>query len=72
MFVYYLTIWSILGYLVYIVCGHLAYFWLFGIFFPHFGMLRQEKSGNPAEVNACYLATLIRAAQSTYLEEGWA
>jgi hypothetical protein len=29
-----------------ILCGHLIYLWLFGIF-SSFGMLYQEKSGNP-------------------------
>jgi hypothetical protein len=38
--------------------GHLVYFkdisyilWLFGIFFPRFGMLYQYKSGNPDSVH---------------------
>jgi hypothetical protein len=47
-----MAIWSILRPLE-IFCGHLVYFWSFGIFFghlvhfPHFGILYEEKSGNP-------------------------
>jgi hypothetical protein len=40
------TIWSILRPLE-IFYGRLVYFWSFGIF-PRFGILYQEKSGNPA------------------------
>jgi hypothetical protein len=47
MLVYFIAIWSTrlrLG----IFCGHLIYLWLFGMYFSRFGMLYQEKSGNPA------------------------
>jgi hypothetical protein len=54
--VYFVAIWDI-SWLFGTFCGHLVYFvaiwdisWLFGIFFPRFGMLYQEKSGNPATV----------------------
>jgi hypothetical protein len=49
--------WRVLQWkiLVYLMVDHLCYFteignilWPFGIFFPRFGMLYQEKSGNPA------------------------
>jgi hypothetical protein len=36
------------GHLVYIFYGHLVYFWSIWYIFSRFGMLYQEKSGNPA------------------------
>jgi hypothetical protein len=42
-----MTIWSILRPFG-IVCGHLAYVMVIWYVFPRFGMLYQEKSGNPA------------------------
>jgi hypothetical protein len=52
----FMAIWTILGPFG-LFYGHLVYFegiwyilWLFGIFSPVFGMLYQEKSGNPAVV----------------------
>jgi hypothetical protein len=45
--VYFTAFWSILRPFG-IFCGHLEYLWSFGIhIFPRFGMLHQEKSGNP-------------------------
>jgi hypothetical protein len=59
--IYFMAIWYILWPFG-IFCGHLVYFWLFGIFYGHlvyfrlftyvvyfsrFGLLYQEKSGNP-------------------------
>jgi hypothetical protein len=41
------AIWSICDYFVYLVAIWYI-LWLFGQFFPRFGMLYQEKSGNPA------------------------
>jgi hypothetical protein len=38
-FAYFMTIWYF--------CGNLVFVRLFGISFPRFGMLYQEKSGNP-------------------------
>jgi hypothetical protein len=32
-----------------IFCGHLVYFVVILVYFSHFGMLYQEKSGNPGE-----------------------
>jgi hypothetical protein len=40
------TIWSILWPLE-IFFGHLVYFVVIWYIFPHFGILYQEKSGNP-------------------------
>jgi hypothetical protein len=37
----FMDIWSILCY------GHLVYFVVVCCIFPHFGLLHQEKSGNP-------------------------
>jgi hypothetical protein len=45
--VYFMTIWSILLPLE-ILYGHLAYFAVIWYIFPRFGILCQEKSGNPA------------------------
>jgi hypothetical protein len=47
MLIYYTAVWFILR-LLGIVCGHLAYFMVIWYIFSHFGMLPQEKSGNPA------------------------
>jgi hypothetical protein len=44
--IYCLTIWSILRPLE-IFYGHLVYFVVIRYIFPRFGMLYQEKSGNP-------------------------
>jgi hypothetical protein len=44
--VYFMTIWSILRPLE-ICYGHLVYFVVIWYIFPHFGILYQEKSGNP-------------------------
>jgi hypothetical protein len=41
-------LWKMLVYLVYFVTIWYS-LWLFGINFPHFGMLTQEKSGNPVK-----------------------
>jgi hypothetical protein len=49
---YFLTIWSIL-WLLEIFYGHLVYFVVIWYIFPRFGILEQEKSGNPGlDVNA--------------------
>jgi hypothetical protein len=45
--VYFMTVWSILRPLQ-IFYGHLVYFVVFWYIFPRFGILDQEKSGNPA------------------------
>jgi hypothetical protein len=42
-----MTIWSILRPLE-IFCGHMVYFVMIWCIFPRFGILDQEKSGNPA------------------------
>jgi hypothetical protein len=42
-----MVIWSILRPFG-IFCGHLVYFIVIWYIFPRFGMLYQEKSGNPA------------------------
>jgi hypothetical protein len=44
---YFMTIWPILRPLE-IVYGHLIYFVALWYIFPRFGILAQEKSGNPA------------------------
>jgi hypothetical protein len=44
--VYFMTIWSILWPLE-IFYGHLVYFVVIWYIFPRFGILDQEKSGNP-------------------------
>jgi hypothetical protein len=44
--VYFMTIWSILRPLE-IFYGHLVYFVVVWYIFPSFGILYQEKSGNP-------------------------
>jgi hypothetical protein len=46
MLVYLMAIWSIFRPLG-IFCAHLEYFMLIFHIFPRFGMLHQEKSGNP-------------------------
>jgi hypothetical protein len=46
--VYFVAIWYILWPFG-IFCGHLLYF-IFLVYFPQFGMLYQEKSGNPAVI----------------------
>jgi hypothetical protein len=47
MLVYFMHIWNILR--AFGICyGHLVILWQFCIYFPHFGILCQEKSGNPA------------------------
>jgi hypothetical protein len=44
-------VWYIFGHLVHFM-AFWYFLWLFGIFFPRFGMLYQEKSGSPdGEVN---------------------
>jgi hypothetical protein len=35
------------GHLVYFTYGHLVYFMVIWYIFPRFGLLSQEKSGNP-------------------------
>jgi hypothetical protein len=47
--VYFMTIWSILGPLE-IFYGHLVHVVVIWYIFPRFGILDQEKSGNPAPV----------------------
>jgi hypothetical protein len=54
--VYFTAIWYILWPFG-MFCGHLVYFeaiwyslWLLGIYFSRFGMLHQDKSGNPGRV----------------------
>jgi hypothetical protein len=44
-----MVIWDICGHLVYfmVICGHLVYFVVIWYIFHRFGMLYQEKSGNP-------------------------
>jgi hypothetical protein len=48
---YFVVIWYIhifCGHLVHIFCGHLVHLFCGHlVYFPHFGMLYQEKSGNP-------------------------
>jgi hypothetical protein len=46
MLVYFVSIWSILRALE-IFFGHVVYFVVIWYIFPRFGMLYQEKSGNP-------------------------
>jgi hypothetical protein len=48
--VYFMTIWSILRMLD-IFYGHLVYFVVIWYIFPRFGILDQEKSGNPGEAS---------------------
>jgi hypothetical protein len=45
--VYFIAIWYIL-WTVGIFCGHLKYFIVVWYIFSRFGILHQEKSGNPA------------------------
>jgi hypothetical protein len=47
MLVYFIAIWSILRPFG-IYCGHLVHFKVSLVYFSRFGMLHQEKSGNPA------------------------
>jgi hypothetical protein len=48
MLVYFLAIWSMFTSILRIVWQRgIPILWSFGIFFPRFGMLNQEKSGNP-------------------------
>jgi hypothetical protein len=68
MLVYFMAIWSaILSHLLYFVaiwpilwpfcqyCMVIWYIvWLFGIFSPRFGMLYQQKSGNPVNPRAVF------------------
>jgi hypothetical protein len=46
--VYFMSIWTFLGPLE-ISYGHLVYFVVIMYIFPRFGILDQEKSGNPAQ-----------------------
>jgi hypothetical protein len=47
MLVYFMPIWNILR--AFGICyGHLVILWHFCIYFPHFGTLCRDKSGNPA------------------------
>jgi hypothetical protein len=50
----FLTIWSTLRALE-IFYGHLVYFVVIWYIFPRFGILDQEKSGNPGRVVECAL-----------------
>jgi hypothetical protein len=50
--VYFMTIWSILRHLE-IFYGHLVYFVVIWYIFPSFGILYQEKSGNPDPSDCC-------------------
>jgi hypothetical protein len=47
MLVYFMVIWNILRPFG-VFYGYLVKLWQLGIFAPHFGILCQEKSGNPA------------------------
>jgi hypothetical protein len=47
MLIDYTAIWFIFVAKFGIVCRHLAYFMVIWYIFYHFGMLHQEKSGNP-------------------------
>jgi hypothetical protein len=47
-YTYFMDIWSILRPFLYIFHGHLVYFGVIWSIFPNFGILYQEKSGNPA------------------------
>jgi hypothetical protein len=38
--------------------GHLVILWQLGIFFPRFGLLCQEKSGNPDQRVCAYVCPL--------------
>jgi hypothetical protein len=46
MLVYFMVIWKLLRPFWYIY-GHFVLLWSFGLIFPRFGVLCQEKSGNP-------------------------
>jgi hypothetical protein len=49
-----MAIWSILQPLE-VFYGHLVYFVVFWYIFPGFGILHQEKSGNPAkQLKVCF------------------
>jgi hypothetical protein len=59
----FIAIWSFYGHLVYFVAfGYIL--WLFGIFFPRFGKLHQEKSGNPARQWHVSQTTIYRGGLS--------
>jgi hypothetical protein len=62
MVVFNMANWSILK-LFGIVCGHCAYFMVIWYIFPRFGMLYQEKAGNP--VNTSSAEDLGRKIKST-------
>jgi hypothetical protein len=53
MLVYFMSIWPLE-----IFYGHLVYFVVNWYIFPRFGMLHQEKSGNPG---CAFVPTLLRA-----------
>jgi hypothetical protein len=53
---YFTDIWGILWPFVYIFCS-------FGAFFSSFGIMYQEKSGNPECVSMCVLHAVVTAAE---------
>jgi hypothetical protein len=69
--VYFAAIWYICGHLVHfaaiwyilrpfgIVCGHLVYFVVHWYIFARFGMLYEEKSGNPAPLSPSPSAHIV-------------
>jgi hypothetical protein len=58
--VYFMSIWTFLGPLE-ISYGHLVYFEVIWYIFPRFGILDQEKSGNPEEEsNLCNFLALSK------------
>jgi hypothetical protein len=61
-----MTIWPILRPLE-LFYGHLVYFVLIWYIFPRFGILDQEKSGNPAPESENYIQKLL----PTYICNMW-
>jgi hypothetical protein len=61
--VYFMAIGSILRPLG-IICGHMVYFMVIWYSFPRFGMLHQEKSGNPCFEAHAYV-------ERNFEQEGW-
>jgi hypothetical protein len=64
MLVHFMAIWSIsrpFG----MAYGHLVYnLWSLGKFFPHFGMVHQEKSGNPGSARLSKILTNLQVQES--------
>jgi hypothetical protein len=53
----FMAIWSILQPFG-IFCGNVVYFMVIWYTFPHFGMLSQEKSGNPGAVTGIIVESI--------------